>query len=370
MTRIITPKDSPPKKHIFQSQLQPGHVSWDVPIVRSQRRGSLGHAIHGTGPENFSTATDGVPKSVSFPPDTGSSADTATITVPCETASKGFIITMVPSTGEKKLQNVVPSSQVGSISSDVPSWSSAIGQRTPSRPILVPEQAESEAPVVNNVFDRPLEQPISDSTLPLTPQTLPIPRSRPEDDLAGSPSSISPSIAIPSGVIPTTTMTTSMTRSITITSPAIVGSFVSTGIAPSSCVENMSQVDTSPLLSPVESPGPGERKQLVTIQEEPEEALQTEDAVPQYIPSAAIPVPSVSPAHTPSDMDDGQDVQDQHRRRSAHHSQFQLEPIAEHAELGSESPSAGTQDEPIEGWKPPDGSLDNDDNSMSPETTV
>jgi hypothetical protein len=66
--------------------------------------------------------------------------------------------------------------------------------------------------------------------------------------------------------------------------------------------------------------------------------------LPQYVPSAAIPVPSISPAHASSSSSNmgPTEVDTVHGSRKTHHDFHELEPISEHGETTTDSPVAVT----------------------------
>lgn len=155
---------------------------------------------------------------------------------------------------------------------------------------------------------------------------------------------VTSSVSLPSVIIPTTSIVTmtSMGTSVVNVSPAIV--------APLSCTiltEKISDIPRSgsegsssskPITLQISPPTMTAIENVDTISESVE---QPQSPPPPYVPSAAIPVPSVSPAHVPGSSDDN-DIEAAviPLARRTHHDFHELETISEHGEITTESPLA------------------------------
>ncbi|XP_069686596.1 uncharacterized protein [Periplaneta americana] len=164
-----------------------------------------------------------------------------------------------------------------------------------------------------------------------------------------------PSVSFPSVLVPTTSIVTTPsagTSSTTVTTPAIS--------APVSCIVFAEKPPDIPRSDSEESPSSGMKRALVSQMSVPEtstsEGVEGEERLPKqsqspplsgpqpYIPSAAIPVPSVSPAHATSSSDDIELIEAAvvPLARRTHHDFHELEPISEHGETTTDSPMGNT----------------------------
>ncbi|XP_067012462.2 bestrophin homolog 24 [Anabrus simplex] len=188
-------------------------------------------------------------------------------------------------------------------------------------------------------------------------------------------SSVIPSVSLASAVVPTTSIVTSVASNlpVTVTAPSMtVSSSVTTNPIPCSTVVHIledtdseassTSIDLSGIVTPSRAPTPPKYEApvpttLETIMEEP--AIKTTElsvdvgqsasvgaGPPQYVPSAAIPVPSVSPAHTTQGtgiLENGLELIEAAlapMSRRGHHDYHELEPISEHGETSVDSSTA------------------------------
>ena len=152
-------------------------------------------------------------------------------------------------------------------------------------------------------------------------------------------------VSLPSIIVPTTSIVTmtSVGTSVVSVSPAIVTPLSCTTISeklpdiPRSGSEGSSIIPVSLQISPPIIAA----KENRDISEVIEETHSPPPGGPPYVPSAAIPVPSVSPARVPGPSDDTDlEAAVVPLARRTHHDFHELETIIEHGETTMESPQA------------------------------
>lgn len=169
----------------------------------------------------------------------------------------------------------------------------------------------------------------------------------PEEILAASPL-----VSLPSALVPTTSIVTTSflaTSAGTVSSPALT--------IPLCCTTLTAKPPEVPCSGSESSPSSSSKKPLLPQTTSVTVALESIDledetlkqpnspllgGPSQYVPSAAIPVPSVSPAHATSSSSNMELIEAAMAplARRTYHDFHELEPISEHGETTTDSPLA------------------------------